>query len=132
MSEDPYQDANTVRVTTAQPVAPPVVREQVVVNAAADPVVSTVAWRRRVVSARSLSPAAALTVMAAIALGVVGAVAIARAGLETPIDEPIIEVVGVTHTAVLGLIEVGMALLLLWAGLSRDRSAMLFVSILFG
>ena len=78
MSGDPYQ-ARVVREERIQPVVPaqPVVREQVVVE---QPVVSS----RRVVGARSFDPAAVLTVVLAIALGVVGAVALARAGLESP------------------------------------------------
>ena len=129
MSGDPYHDRPVVRDERIQPVVPaqPVVREQVVVENPT-PVVSS----RRVVGARSFDPAAVLAVLLAIALGVVGAVALARAGLEDPIDEPVVQVAGVSHTAVLGLIELGMALVLLWAGLSRDRGAILFVTILFG
>jgi lysylphosphatidylglycerol synthetase-like protein (DUF2156 family) len=120
MSGDPYYE----RVPTAQQ---PVVRDQVVVEQPA-PAVSS----RRVVGSRSFDPAAVLAVLLAIALGVVGAVALARAGLDNPIDEPVVEVAGVSHTAVLGLVEIGMALVLLWAGLSRERGAILFVTILFG
>jgi hypothetical protein len=96
------------------------------------PVVGTVAAERRVVSRRRFDPAAVLAVIAAIALGVVGAVAIARAGLSSPLDEPVVHVAGTTHTAILGIIELGAGLVLLWAGLSRDRGAILFTSILFG
>jgi hypothetical protein len=110
-------------VVTAQPV----VREQVIVEQPV-PVNSS----RRVVGVTRFDPAAVLAVVLAIALGVIGAVALARAGLESPIDEPVVQVAGFTHTAVLGLIEIGMALIMLWAGLSRDRGAILFVSILFG
>ena len=123
MSTDPYGER---RVATSEP-APPM-HERVVVQPAAAPLVA----ERRMYAARRFNPASVLAVLAAIALGVVGAVALARAGLDGPLDEPIVEVAGVTHTAVLGLIEVGMAVVLLWAGLSRDRGAILFVSILFG
>jgi hypothetical protein len=95
-------------------------------------VVGTVTAERRVVTRRRFDPAALLAVIASIALGVVGAVAIARAGLSSPLDEPVVEVAGTTHTAILGLVELGAALVLLWAGLSRDRGAILFTSILFG
>jgi hypothetical protein len=85
-----------------------------------------------VVTRRRFDPAAVLAVIGAIALGVVGAVAIARAGLSGPLDQPVVEVAGVTHTAILGLVELGAGVVLLLAGLSRDRGAILFTSILFG
>lgn len=126
MSTDPYAERRVVGADVIQPAGQPVVVHEQVVHQ--QPVVS----ERRVVSARRFSPAAVLAVILAVALGVIGAVAIVRAGLDGPLDEPIVEVAGFTQTALLGLIEVGMAVLLLWAGLSRDRGAILFVSILFG
>jgi hypothetical protein len=114
------------------PVAPvaevrPVVAEPQVVTPVA-PVVE----ERRVISHRRFDPAATLMVIAGVVLAVVGAVAMARAGLSGPLDEPVVTVAGVTHTAILGIIELGMGLVLIWAGLSRDRGAMLFCAILFG
>ena len=87
---------------------------------------------RRVVSHRRFDPAAVLMVVGGIALTVVGAVAAARAGFDGPMDEPVVQVAGVSHTALLGIIEVGMGLLTILAGLSRDRGTMLFTSIAFG
>ncbi len=113
-------------VVSAAPAAPTYVRSQPVVAAA------PVSVERRVITRRHFDPAATLTVIAGIALGVIGAVAVARAGLSGPIDEPVVEVAGASHTALLGLIELGIGLILVWAGLSRDRSAILFCSILFG
>jgi hypothetical protein len=117
------------RVETGQPV----VHEQVVRQERVVPVapVAPVA-SRRVAWSRTFDPASVLAVLLSIVLGVVGAVALARAGLDGPLDEPVVEVAGFTHTALLGLVELGMALVLLIAGLSRDRGAILFVSILFG
>lgn len=113
--------------TVAAPVQPAaVVHERVVVQPAPE------VARTRTVAARRYDPASALAVVAAIALGVVGAVAVARAGLDGPLDDPVVEVAGFSHTALLGLIELGMALILLAVGLSRDRGALLFTSILFG
>lgn len=85
-----------------------------------------------VVSRRRFDPAAVLAVLVGLALGVIGAVAIARAGLEGPLDDPVVDVAGAAHTAILGLIEIGAGLLMIWAGLSRDRSAIIFLSVLFG
>ena len=108
----------------AQPAA--VVHERVVVQPAPE------VARTRTVAARRYDLASALAVLVAIALGVIGAVAVARAGLDGPLDDPVVEVAGFSHTALLGLIELGMAVILLTVGLSRDRGAVLFTSILFG
>lgn len=88
--------------------------------------------RTRTIATRRTDLAAVLAVITGITLGIVGAVAVARAGLDGPLREPVVDVAGFTHTALLGLIEVGMALLLVAVGLSRDRGALLFTSILFG
>jgi hypothetical protein len=85
-----------------------------------------------VVASRRFDPAAVLAVLLGLALAVIGAVALARAGLEGPLDEPVVDVVGASHTSLLGLIEIGVGLLMIWAGLSRDRSAIIFLSLLFG
>ena len=87
---------------------------------------------RRTVTHRRFDPSAALTVIAGVVLAVIGAVAMARAGLSGPLDEPVVDVLGVTHTAILGIIELAMGLLLVLAGLSRDRGTILFTTILFG
>lgn len=116
-----------VTAVTAPAQPAPVVHERVVVQPA-----PAVAARTRTVATRRFDPASALAVIVAIALGVVGAVALARAGLDGPLDDPVIEVAGFSHTALLGLIELGMAVILLAVGLSRDRGALLFTSILFG
>jgi hypothetical protein len=108
------------------PVAPMVAEQQIVTP------IASVVEERRVVTHRRFDPAATLTVIAGIALGVIGAVAVARAGLSGPLDEPVVTVASATHTAILGLIELGMGLVLVWAGLSRDRGAMLFCAVLFG
>jgi hypothetical protein len=94
--------------------------------------VAPVVTERRVIVNRRFDPAAVLTVIAGVALGVIGAVAVARAGLSGPLDEPIVDVAGASHTALLGLIEVGIGLVLVWAGLSRDRGAIVFCAVLFG
>jgi len=116
-------------VVAAQPA---VVRERVVVQQVpvAQPPVAV--SQARTIATRRIDLASVLAVVTAIALGVVGAVAMARAGLDGPLSEPVVQVAGFSHTAILGLIELGMALILLAVGLSRDRGAVLFVSILFG
>ena len=118
-------------VVVAQAPAP-VVQERVVVQQI--PVVQAPleVSRTRTVATRRIDLAAALAVIAGIVLGIVGAVAIARAGLDGPLREPVVDVAGFSHTALLGIIEVAMAVILVAVGLSRDRGALLFTSILFG
>ena len=119
-----YVDDRAVAGPAVAPVVAPTVVEREVVT----PHVAS----RRVVTHRRIDPAAALMVIGGIALSVVGAVAVARAGLDGPLDEPVVDVAGASHTALLGLIELGMGLLTILAGVSRDRGAMLFASITFG
>jgi hypothetical protein len=118
-----YPDDPVVHEQPAVVRAHPAVVPQTVVPAAS---------AQQVVTSRRISPAAVLGTVLAIALGVIGAVALIRADLEGPLDEPIVVVAGFDHTALLGLIEVGAAVALLAASLSRDRGAILFVSILIG
>ena len=104
-------------------------REHVEVEPA-DPVVGSTT--RRTTLTRSFSIPAALAGIAAIALIVLGAVAIARTDLDTPLSEPIVDVAGVAHNAVLGIIEVVAGVVLLLAAVSRSRGAIMFVSIVVG
>jgi len=125
--EEVYVEREAGDVVPAAPVAAatPLVAERQVVSPVG-------VEERRIVTHRRFDPAATLMVIAGVALAVVGAVAMARAGLSSPLDEPVVTVVGTTHTAILGIVELGMGLVLVWAGLSRDRGAMLFCAILFG
>lgn len=54
-----------------------------------------------------------LTAAAAVALAVAGAVALARAGVDGTWYSPVVEVAGIDHTAALGAIEVGVAVVVL-------------------
>jgi hypothetical protein len=118
-------------VVVAQAPAP-VVQERIVVQQI--PVVQSPleGSRTRTVATRRIDVAAALAVITGIVLGIIGAVAIARAGLDGPLGEPVVEVAGFSHTALLGIIEVAVAVILVAVGLGRDRGALLFTSILFG
>ncbi|MGD9996823.1 MAG: hypothetical protein AB7L17_22945 [Ilumatobacteraceae bacterium] len=80
----------------------------------------------------SFSPASVVACIAAMALMLFGAVNIARAGFDGPMRDPVVEVAGFQGTAVLGLIALGAGILLLGAAFSRDRGAILFVSIVIG
>jgi hypothetical protein len=83
-------------------------------------------------SSLTVSPAAIVACVAAIGLLLFGAINVARAGLDGPWRDPIVQVSGYEGTAVLGLIVLGAGIALLGAAFSRDRGAILFVSIVIG
>ena len=70
--------------------------------------------------------------LAAIGLLVLGGVTVARAGLDSSLDKPVVTVAGFTATGLLGLIEIGFGVVFLIAALARHRQAILFVGILGG
>lgn len=80
----------------------------------------------------TISPASVVGGVAAIAMLLFGAINIARAGLDAPLRDPVVEVAGYAGTAVVGIIMLAFGLVLLGASLSRDRAAILFVSIVTG
>jgi len=67
-----------------------------------------------------------------IVLMIVGLVALARAGVDGPMDQPVVKVLGFTHTATLGLIEVGIGLCLLIAAAATSKSAAIFFGLILG
>jgi len=67
-----------------------------------------------------------------LALIVVGLLAVTRAGMDGPLNDPVVEVLGFTHTATLGLIEAGMGLVLLICAASTSRAASIFFGLVLG
>jgi hypothetical protein len=80
----------------------------------------------------SFEPASIAASVAAIALLLLGGITAARAGVDGSLADPVVTVAGYTATAWLGLIEIGFGLVLLIAGLTRARSAILFLGIAGG
>jgi hypothetical protein len=80
----------------------------------------------------TISPAAVVAGIASIVLLLFGAINLARAGVDGSWRDPIVEVASYEGTAILGLIALGAGIALLGAALSRDRAAILFVSIVLG
>ncbi len=78
---------------------------------------------RRTTVRRRVEADAVLAGAAGIVLLVVGLLALVRAGTDGSWDTPVVEVAGFTHTALLGVIEIGAGVALLLAGVSRSRSA---------
>ena len=86
----------------------------------------------RVASDALIMPAAAIAGVLSVLMLVFGGVAMARAGFDGPIDEPVVSVGGFTATAVLGMLVAGAGFALLCAALARSRSAILLFSIIIG
>jgi hypothetical protein len=119
-------------VIEAQPLgARSVVEPQVVVDPAATPVatapvVVAPAAAVRTTSFRRFAPDAVIAAVVGLVVLVVGLLAIVRAGFDGPMEDPVVEVLGFTHTTTLGLIEVVLGGLLLICGVSSWRSGALF------
>lgn len=64
----------------------------------------------------TFAPGQLVSLLAGGALAVVGAIALARAGMSTPLDTPVVDVLGWSHTAWLGLAELGLGALLMIVG----------------
>jgi hypothetical protein len=115
------------RPVAAAPVAAaPVMAEPVV------PVVETVQTMpaTTVVSRRfwEFDAAAVVTALAGVALLLVGLIAMTRGGFDGSMEEPVVDVVGFSHTTLLGIIEVCAGALLLIAGATKSREGAIFLS----
>jgi hypothetical protein len=62
------------------------------------------------------APGQLVSLIAGVGVLIVGIVAVIRAGVEGSLSRPLVEVAGYTHTAWLGIAEIGLGLLLLLAG----------------
>ena len=91
----------------------------------AAPVLDRKVRERRV----DFAPGQLVSLVGGLALTALGLIAILRAGLDTPLDSPVVSVMGWDHTAWLGIAEVGAGLLLVLAGISAAGRA---VSVLIG
>jgi hypothetical protein len=78
------------------------------------------------------APDSIIAGIAGLVILLVGLIAIVRAGFDGPMSDPVVQVLGFTHTATLGLIEVGIGLALLLSGATRSRSGEIFFGSLLG
>lgn len=67
-----------------------------------------------------------------LALTVFGLVAATRAGFDGPMTDPVIEVLGFTHTVTLGLIEAALGVCLLLCAATTSRAASIFFGVVLG
>lgn len=83
------------------------------VAGAAGPGVQPVRIRER---SWAFAPGQLVSLVAGAVLVAVGALAVVRAGVGEPLAEPVVEVLGFTHTAWLGLAEIGLGVALMLVG----------------
>ncbi len=113
-------------------VAAPVAAAPVV---AAQPVQAVVPAPASTVSATSIrrfTPDSIVAAVVGLALTLIGLIAITRAGIDDPINDPVVEVLGLNHTATLGLIEVVLGVGLLFSGAFRSRGGAVFFGTILG
>ena len=67
-----------------------------------------------------------------LALTIVGLVAVTRAGVDGPMSDPVVKVLGFTHTASLGAIETGFGVCLLICAAMTARGGAAFFGVLLG
>jgi hypothetical protein len=125
------------RVTPVAPVAPSAVAPgySVPVGTVVEPVAAVpVAGVRQVArsSQQRYAVDSFIVGVVGLALTVVGLLAVTRAGMDGPMDTPVVDVIGFSHTATLGLIEAGMGLVLLICAASTSRAASIFFGLVLG
>ncbi len=125
-----FQQAPTVvdgegRYVSMEPPAVVPVQHIVVTEPAVHQTVATMTGRRFAFDS-------VLVGVAGVALTIVGLIAITRGGFDGAMDQPVVEVMGFTHTTTLGLIEIGIGLSLLISAAARSRSAATFFGLVLG
>lgn len=124
MNDGPIYERTEAAIET--PVAQTVVRQGDVI---ATPVAGSQV--RRAYSSR-FEPDAVIAAVVGLALLLLGLIAATRGGFDGKMSDPVVEVLGFTHTTTLGLIEVGLGLALLIAGATRSRSGAMFFGAVLG
>jgi hypothetical protein len=78
------------------------------------------------------APDSIIAGIAGLVILLVGLIAIVRAGFDGPMSDPVVQVLGFTHTASLGLIEIGIGLALLLSAATWSRSGEIFFGSVLG
>jgi len=127
-------DVDAPSMTTAPSVR--AVRATVINPPRVDEVVETgpVVVHRRVAttSGQRFAIDSVIVGLVGLVLLIVGLIAITRAGVDGPMEDPVVSVVGFSHTALLGLIEVGIGLCLLIAAAATSKPAAIFFGLVLG
>jgi len=134
---DVRTDVVTEPVIAEPVVAQPVVAQRVVAQPV--PVVERVVVPQRAVhttvatsSQRRIAFDSFIVGLIGLALTIVGLIAATRAGFDGPMDQPVVSVIGFTHTTTLGIIEAVMGILLLISAAATSRSAAVFFGLVLG
>ena len=80
----------------------------------------------RTTSGSRYAPDAVIAALVGLVLLVIGLMAIVRGGFSGPMSDPVVNVLGFTHTTTLGLIEIGAGVCLLASGAARSRAGAMF------
>jgi len=115
-------------VEVAPAVVAPAVVEQVVTERPAPVLHQRVASS----SGRRFAFDSVIVGIVGLALTIIGLIAVTRAGVDGPFNEPVVKVLGFTHTATLGAIEVGFGICLLICAAATTRGGAAFFGILLG
>ncbi len=126
-NEGPYEERTAAAIET--PVAQTAVQQQIPAVIATQPVVG---GRVRRVSSSHFEPDAIIAALVGLALLLLGLIAVVRAGFEGGMADPVVEVLGFSHTTTLGLIEIALGVCLLIAGVARSRSGATFFGAVLG
>lgn len=129
IAEGPHHERTDTVVQTSTPTAP----TNEVPADALDVVPAAPVSERQIhtTSASRFAPDAVITALVGLVLLVIGLIAIIRGGFDGPMSEPVVKVLGFTHTTTLGLIEIGLGACLLISGATRSRiGGMLFGGVL--
>lgn len=86
----------------------------------------------RTTSRMRFTPDSIFTGIGGLVLLIVGLIVITRSGFDGPMSEPVVQVLGFTHTATLGLIEIGLGLCLLLSAAASSRSGAVFFGVILG
>jgi hypothetical protein len=133
-TEGPLHERSDVLVQppVAAVIEAPVAPGEVVVPAAPVYAAPVAAGQVRTAYASRFAPDAIIAAIAGLVILVVGLIAVVRGGFDGPMSDPVVQVVGFTHTTTLGLIEVVIGLALLLSGATRSRSGEIFFGAVLG
>ena len=132
INEGPYHERTEI---TETPVAQNVVQqgELLATPVVATPVVAApVVARVRTAYSTRIAPDSVIAALVGLALLLVGLIAVTRGGFDGDMSDPVVQVLGFSHTTTLGLIEVALGVFLLIAGATRSRAAALFFGSVLG
>jgi len=129
-----YRDPNGVprESSVVYPDSTVVYREQTATYRDPDVVEERPAAYERRVATATINPARVVTALGGGVFLVIGLISMARAGLSTPLDQPVVNVAGMTHTALLGIIGAAFGIVLLLAAFLGSDEGSRNASMFFG